>query len=633
MNFSWELVKKINQNVSDIQFTEEEFNLLLPCLDSLMLLRKYTAVISLLNSPRYKERLETQPSLIVTYTLYMAKCYQQLAWGKDSTEYNNLLKNLVNKFKINIQNKIIGHLYREHQIWQENINLYWCSEQTYDNSQYRQWLLDIFPHLKSQINSLIKDTQVASSSSQPLVLNQDWYEYDRKNLVESMEKYYDRLLSPATDMPSGFNREIYQHLFNSLVCYAQLNIHLQLNQAIKDNLFEMSKSDLQATLHKKFVEEVLPINYQATLGAAVLFPSITDIEGYFSKFEADHPNDNLAINNSLAFGLPRENDWDRDTWRYLLINRGRWIKSLIYKASAIEQQLKNEQAQSGKINPRKLIELTRKELIELAARTIFPEQIKNHPDYIHCCIENGMASGNIFDSLYFWNQHKNIDGQLPDIIIHGDNELHKYYLCLVKNSTPRVLMLGMETGCCQRYGAEGEDVVVKGIEDPNSGFYAIFKRRSKNIDINRDELKLQSFAWLGENAFVIDSIEAMRPNEITKFLPLYEKLFSEILGYSYSYNEKPQSIDRIVIGCGGNTPKNLTLKKLSPTDNVLHFDNTSLGDATRQFLAAEICDGKKVAYPLQVLPKAKQSIFAGASSSIASSSEAHASTSEPGNHR
>lgn len=602
MKFSLELINKINENKPDIEFTQEECNLLAPCIDALMLSRQYYTVTTLLDNQQLLDQSSaTRWHLIV----HQAKCYQNLSWGiaELTNHYSSTLRSLMLTQSSACRVQLFTHLYQEHKFWHHKKNISWFVDQYNDDSSYKIWLMQLFPEFADAIDHLIQLPHIhahpSSSSSNLTKPPIGWQYFSHMESLESHTHYCIRLLMPSIEqMPIGFKPEIHQALFPMLFTATLLVQYSEIHDYCQTQSITLSEEKKDELL-KMIFENGLKSSFEQAMGGAVLFESMQQYEDYLEQYSVRYPQDEKAIFSSLGFRLPLEGQWDRSVWRKLLCTNGRFMVSLIGIAPKIEAELRKNQSSHDLPISTLLERKGLNDLINIAAAVIYPKLYQRVPDYIRLSIKSGISINSILDGVSYWKKNRDKPIVLPKLLIKGEGELSPYYLCQITNETIRVLTLGLETGCCQHYEGEGQHYQTKGISHPYYGFYAVMKRRHiGKEDPAHDEIRMQCYAWLGHNGLVIDSMESMRPREIYRYLPLFRDFFMQALGYTYYYQDKAQCIERIVIGQGGKTPKDLTLAILSAEQSIQHYDGDSLGDASRQYLAADFQAGQKRVYAI-----------------------------------
>lgn len=148
--------------------------------------------------------------------------------------------------------------------------------------------------------------------------------------------------------------------------------------------------------------------------------------------------------------------------------------------------------------------------------------------------------------------------ELPDIMVDGASlgtQFEKYYMTKLPPGDPRGLILGKLTNCCQTLGEQGGDAAKHGTTEPNSGFFVICEKGPDGkMNIDKDRIIAQSFAWIGEptaqrgKTLVLDSWERLGKDNDKLLVPFYSELAKESTYYGVS---------RVTIGTGGNTPDSL----------------------------------------------------------------------------
>jgi len=439
-------------------------------------------------------------------------------------------------------------------------------------------------------------------------------------LFNDSAQYYDYLTklrpNPEDEIPFGnvifnlpktpfWDRITWRKLFfdNSttmkiLLCYASV-IDAKLSEGLPCPV-SMKRRELEASY---FSQDVVVENTVSTLMRKTAEAKAQWYENIAKKIPADKKRVNfseaITVDKILAKALTKKAN----------IRQNKASKKKLYMLNnQLRTWLKQYGIEPQELKKRDLTHLSASELIDILANAWHPKLFPIYPDYIRACVMSGMSLGDTEDGLLYWEKSRKKIAILPDVQIEGKGQLQDYYLCSVSNKTPRGLTLGIETNCCQAFAGASEHVVVKGIRDPYQGFYAVMKYAEKGV-MNQasDELRVQSYAWLGKDALVIDSLESKRPAEIGRFMPLYHALFENVLGYQYTYKDEKYTIKTIVIGCGGNTPKALDYDVIKGEQCIQHLDGSHLQDATKQYLAAK--DGKVYAFKKSVVESNSQAFF------------------------
>jgi len=126
---------------------------------------------------------------------------------------------------------------------------------------------------------------------------------------------------------------------------------------------------------------------------------------------------------------------------------------------------------------------------------------------------------NFQEYLEVWNDHisnQEFDDIIPDVTVTENG----YTFRKVSKKDPLCLFLGNYTKCCQTLNSAARSCVLYGLENENSGFYAIEKD---------GEILFQSWVWVQDNVLVFDSIEGSMRDLNDDVIKLIQKSFDKIL--------------------------------------------------------------------------------------------------------
>jgi len=213
-------------------------------------------------------------------------------------------------------------------------------------------------------------------------------------------------------------------------------------------------------------------------------------------------------------------------------------------------------------------------------------------------IDNGLSFLQLanFKLLDKKNSGKNIPNVPLDLKIQNGYYIRKLDVANNESDAVVAALLGKFTNCCQYLGGAGEQYVLDGLINPNSGFYILCKGQRDDKDFFK-KIIAQSYVWLGkENAMVFDSIEYIPlrdkfrnslglegADELEETVEIdlvetFEKLANKL------FEENKKNIKTIMVGMYGKTPAGLGIEYLGvrPLNNFFFYN-----DSERQNI---ICD-------------------------------------------
>ncbi|MCC2646263.1 MAG: serine/threonine-protein phosphatase 6 regulatory ankyrin repeat subunit A-like [Rickettsiaceae bacterium] len=259
---------------------------------------------------------------------------------------------------------------------------------------------------------------------------------------------------------------------------------------------------------------------------------------------ADSASDR-ALHDFCLFKLPDNNNWTPQKW-YELALKNKKIMKFLGRADAVEQHLGNAPSSYQEtLNSLMDISYTRaKDIDSLDESNLSPAINKSDlKKFAELCVLTGIKEKAFNTGLdVLLDPNLKTQDNLPNIIIDGkdvndvlDNKFSKYYMAKLPVGDPRGLVLGELTNCCQSIGNHAALAAIDGMKNADAGFYAVFEKSQENqIDIEKDRILAQSYAWLGKptekggRALVFDSWERLGRDNNKLLDPFYSK-FADVV--------------------------------------------------------------------------------------------------------
>lgn len=185
------------------------------------------------------------------------------------------------------------------------------------------------------------------------------------------------------------------------------------------------------------------------------------------------------------------------------------------------------------------------------AKFVF-RQAAEHPALATLCFEFNVDESAFNEALRLTKKIKPAAKTIPEITISGQSfemEGAKFYR--LPPHDIRGLFLGEMTDCCQSIGGVGSPCARHGYTSPDSGFYVVENAKGKIVG--------QSWAWRGtKDELCFDSLETLGKNVTSA---QWQKIVGAVARDLDSRQD--HGITALVIGAGGNTPKDTLCQKFS----------------------------------------------------------------------
>lgn len=149
---------------------------------------------------------------------------------------------------------------------------------------------------------------------------------------------------------------------------------------------------------------------------------------------------------------------------------------------------------------------------------------------------------------------KDDDTAIPPITIDGCDiapEYKDYELKKISSYDCRAGLLGRMTSCCQSLDDIGNDCVIDGITNPDSGFYILVKKATK---VSPEKIVAQSWARRCNSKILLDSVESQ-----SAFEDRYATVVNDFIMLLAHKLVTEHGIEQVLIGNDGATPEKILL--------------------------------------------------------------------------
>jgi hypothetical protein len=325
---------------------------------------------------------------------------------------------------------------------------------------------------------------------------------------------------------------------------------------------------------KSVIDFILPIleyegyksehAYRMAFNAAGLFQSKDRVLHYLQKWGSAGKQPLHDVIHMIY--LPKDGNASMKDWGDAALKFGPDMARLVCFANKIDSPCKSSDGKTWSLAA----------TCSACAKFAF-NRAAEHPSLAQLCVTHFVGEEIFEKALRLVQKGAPQTKNIPDLVIDGaafGMAGAKFYRLAPDDI--RGLFLGKLTDCCQSIGCAGGACAEYGYESPDGGFYVLENAKGEVIG--------QTFAWRGvDGGLCFDTLETLgtrvTPDQWRKVL----KCVAEELTA-----RKDHDVERLTVGLGGDTPKELTAafeKAATPVEPLNYIGYSEAGEQVIIFQA------------------------------------------------